>query len=1027
MMCASRRLAELAWAAAIVLIVGSSVWVGRAEAQLYSALHRPVPAGYYTFQTPHFQLIYQDRLFAEALETSALLERVYPEVRAAVGLRRALDVPVILNHYTDRANGFVSPWPFRQEIEAVNLRGKALSPRFPTWLETVAPHELAHAAHAESGHGFGVGWILRKIGPDMARSLNLSGPSGMNEGVAVWLESRLHPGAGRLNYSLFQMQFRAAMASGDPWSLAQMLEPPAYTRPFDRYYNGGGHLFEYLVEKQGIEFFHRTRNFYYRFPLFGYASALWYGTRMMPHKLGRQLRAHYDEAGRDFVQGLGTLTSPETIATKKGAAYRMPRWLDDRTLVAYASGYDLRPGFYRIDSETGTHEAIAHEGITEDFYFSLSRDRNRLYYSRYVPATFAPGRSIAEVFRLDVASGEATRLTEGARAYGAVEREGEVWVLGNLRQFNEWRRVDGRREEGEGRRAVERGEVVGRLERAAIVAIVPSSSAERIALVANFEGRQGIFEAVMEDGVLVEVRPWVIPADASVFDASWSPDGAYVVFSADPGGVANIYAYEVEAGRVAKLTNVAFGAIEPSVSPDGEWLAYVNYQHERYELVRIPFTPENGAGAAVVGDAAALGLSGSGSATVPTIDRDVDGRVPEISGGEAAPRLDGGEAAPELGGGRRMATVRRTGGEDEGAADEEWRGSGPFSPKPYRALMHVRPRVMYPFLVYQRPSENKGDVSLGFGGGVGVEWTDPLKTWTAHTSGYYQHGTFWGRVAVQSGHTIARPSLDVFRAPSTVSVLMRDADGSADTLRVGRDERGIGAGVQTPIVLSSNVFQTHAQVSFRAEYRQERLFGRGGEGVRAADDRITLNPTIQFVLHRQKNTRDVVPNSGLFLTATSRADVWAARGRGSRWLRADSRLHIPLLHGTNTGVQVHGRLVAQNRGGVIDLTTIFPRGYETSEAFLGRGTFATYGLEITQPLLFVDDGLFLIPIYLKAVFAYGFAESMQGVSVGSQTERLSVAGAGLGLQLRFAHSIDFTLRFAPVYKFAGGEWDWTLR
>ena len=964
----ARRKSVLRRTAELVLLLGACAGLMpplNAAAQLYSILHRPAPAEYYRFQTPHLRLIYQKGLFEEARETADVLERVYPEIDAAVGLRRSLDVPVILKHYTDQGNGFVSSWPFRQELDAVPLRGKALSQRFPSWFELVGLHELAHAAHAESGHGFGLGWILRRIGPDLARSLNLSGPRGINEGLAVWLESRLYPGAGRLNHSLFEMEMRAAILSNDPWSLAQMLEPPAYTRPFDRYYNGGAHVFEYLAGTEGIEFFHRTRNFFYRFPLLGYAPALWYGTGMMPHVVGRRIRQHYKEEVSAFQADRGPFTKADKIVSIDGASFRRPSWIDDRTLIAHAAGYALRPGFYRIDAETGDRDVIAHEAITEDMQFSLSADRQSILFSRYVTDVLAPVRRTAEIFRLDVASGDVTRLTSGARAFGPVPgEEGAVWVLVNGTQFNEWRALDGAD-----------ARLVGTLERTSIVAIHPSPNGERIAILANHGGRQGIFEAELEDGQLVQVRPLLVPEEASVFDVAWSPDGRHIVFSADPDGVSNIFALAMNSGRIMRLTSAEFGAIEPGVSPDGEWLAYVNYRHERFELVRIPFRPEG---------------------AVPQPFRLADDR-PAAAAADVS---------------------------SEGVSDQGGQGSAPFSPEKYNALTQMRPRVAYPFVVYEPPAKKDGDLSLGLGGGAGLEWADPMQVWAAHTRAYYQHGTLWGRAAVQSGRWILRPSADVYRSPSAVTVLRRQ-EGRVDTARVGRDERGVGVGVQTPVVLQSSVYQSQAHLSLRAEYRQERLFGLDNETLREADGRVAVNPAVQFIYGYQRNVRDLVPNSGLAVTAVSKVDVWAERGRPTRWVRADGRFYVPLLHRTNTGVQLNGRLLAQNRGGIVAVGTFVPRGYETDDLFLGEGLFVSYGMEITQPLWYVDDGLMLIPVYVKAIFIYGFAESMQ--KMGADGETLSVAGAGLGVELRLAHSFDVTLRIAPVYRFASEEWEWTLR
>ena len=1013
-----------------LVLIAAGVCTVDVLAQLYPVRHRPADATYRYFATPHFELIYEVGLHAEALEMAKLLERVYPGARFLAGLKRDLRMPVILNHFTDRANGFVSPLPFRQEIESVNLRGKTLSPRFHSWFETVAPHELMHAVHAESGDGFGVGWILRRLGRDLARSLNLSGPRGINEGAAVWFESRLRPSAGRLNYSLFEMEFRAAMLSDDPWSLAQMLEAPAYTRPYDRYYHGGAHLFEYMVEAGGnrvagrngdghpdisadeLAFFHRSRNFYYRFPLLGYGPALWYGARMRPATLERRLQAYYRNKGREFQTELGQTTEAEVIASTVGAAYRRPRWLDDNTIVAYLSGYDIRPGFYRVDVESGERELISHQALTEDAYWSFSADRSGIFFSRYVPSMFTPARSIAEIFFLQMSTGQVTRVTRDGRAFGAISSNtATLWALRNVTQFNEWievsnptkadqtERSGGGIEELDDSTEASRFARVGSIDRTSILSIEPISGSDQVAILMNRAGKQGIVGAILESGRLAEVEPWVLLDDASVFDMASSADGRYLLLAADPGGVSNVFAFDIEGRSLIQLTNVPFGAIEPSLSRDGRWLAYVNYRHERYELVRIPFRPDDGR-------VAEMTATPVREVVTDTLAYRIGDNIESNDGGDDDD--DGGIVS--LGGDDGIRNIETT---------------DPHESEPYRPLRNVRPRVIYPFLLYRRSTDDEDDANLGLGAGVGLEWADPLQYWSGHTSMFYQHARFWGRGRLQLGHVSARPSVEVFRTPSTVTVLQRMDGGRLDTVRVGRDERGVSLGVRTPVVFSANVFQTHAYASMVAEFRQERLFDEANRTIRPADDRVTLNPSINLSYRVQANPRDIVPNTGLVVFGTSKMDVWAESGQPSRWMQGNVSLYIPLLQEQNVSIQLNASMLTQNRGGVIDVAAFFPRGYETDNTFLGSGTFAKYGIEYTQPLIYIDDGFFLFPLYLKALFGYAFVESLHELQGASA--RFTTAGAGLGLQFRFAHSIDAAIRLASVYKFDAREWSVTFR
>jgi len=947
----------------VLSLILTLILVVPARAQFYQAWHRPVDVRYSTAASPHFRLIYQAGLENEAAELAELLERELPALEATIGLKRPLRMPVVLNRFTDRGNGLVTPTPFRQEIETAPHRGNTLSPRFPSWFETVAPHELVHAVHAESGSGFGVGWLLRRLGPDLARSLNLSAPRGINEGLAVWYESRRRPGAGRLHHSLFEMEFRAAMQSGRPWSLAQMLEPPSYSFPIDRYYHGGAHLLDLLERRDGdLSAFRRARDFYYRFPLLGFGVALWYGARMSPHSLGRQLRSEYRSSSGKPIDVEGH-ASPNIISSERGVVYRRPTWLDDGTLLVYARGYHLRPGFYTVDVRTGQRRRLAHEAISEDYLFNTDRDTASVLFTRYVPDRLEPLRQVSAAYRMDLRSGRASRITSGHRTHAAVESpHGTLWATQGDGQYNVWVEID---DTGESRR-------LARFPGSILKSIQPSPTGEHTIALVNVEGRQGLFEVVgNEDGF--GLAPLVLFRDGSVFDFSWGPQGEYIVFSADPGGKADLFAVEVATRAVFRLSDVAFGAIEPSLSSDRRTVAFIHYRHEAYELAQIPFELDHPVEDGLLMQAdEVITASGNGRAAVN----------PHTSAN---------------------AGLARSGR--------------------YRPLLEMRPRVAIPYLVYQRPTSNDEDVHLGLGVGLGLEWSDPLQYWVAHTSALYRVGTVWGRVALRTGRFLVRTSAEAFREPSTV--VIRRIDGEQiDTVRVGRDERGIGLSVGLPAVLEANVFQTRAEVRLAGEFIRESLFDAEGDHG-PSTDAVTLRPAAELSYRMQSNVRDIVPNSGLRISGFGRLDAWSSASSAARYARIRTELYLPWLRKLSTGIMLNGSLHTQNRGSIVDLTTFFPRGYETDAEFLGRGTYWKAGLEVTQPLWYIDNGFFLLPVYFRAVFVYGFVERMETISNDSPS--VTVVGAGMGVQLRVIHNINVTLRAAPVYRFREQDWAITLR
>ena len=121
------------------------------QSSIYSVVYRPPSAAYRVLESPHFDLIFQEGAEADAQRTAAVLEEALPSTRRLVGLQenQRLRMPVVLNAFNDRSNGFVRALPFKQEIERTGIKGNRLGTRTSSWLAAVAPHELTHAAHAE--------------------------------------------------------------------------------------------------------------------------------------------------------------------------------------------------------------------------------------------------------------------------------------------------------------------------------------------------------------------------------------------------------------------------------------------------------------------------------------------------------------------------------------------------------------------------------------------------------------------------------------------------------------------------------------------------------------------------------------------------------------------------------------------------------------------------------------------------------------------------------------------------------------
>jgi hypothetical protein len=71
----------------------------------------------------------------------------------------------------------------------------------------------------------------------------------------------------------------------------------------------------------------------------------------------------------------------------------------------------------------------------------------------------------------------------------------------------------------------------------------------------------------------------------------WSPDGQYLFFSSDRTGIYNIFAFSLPDKKLYQVTNVLGGAFQPSLSPDGKQLAFIEYHATGYELHLIKVDP----------------------------------------------------------------------------------------------------------------------------------------------------------------------------------------------------------------------------------------------------------------------------------------------------------------------------------------------------------------------------------------------------------------------------------------------------
>jgi WD40 repeat protein len=557
-------------------------WCAAAAAALAPAAARaqiPADAHWRVVTTPHFRVHYTTGLEPLARRAGARAEEAYAEI-AAVFVRppRGGRVDLVVTDNVDFSNGFATPFPRNRVVVFAHppVDDPSLA-YYDDWMQLVITHELTHVFHLDYARG--LPRLPRLVfGRTVLGFPNTNEPAWTKEGLAVYLESRLTR-AGRIRGTMHEMALRTAILEGRFFPIDRASGDPASWPSGNTSYVYGSMFLDWLSRRYGDE---KAREFVRRYGgqvipfLNDLAAHRAYGIGFTHawSEWRRELETRY-RAQADSLRAMG-LTEPE-ILTGEGRDTQFPRWSPDGRWIAYAvaSGRE-EPSERVVDAERRVR--VLASRTTASGSASWAADGRSLLTSMIDLRD--PFRYYADLFRID-AEGGRRRLTHDLRVVDPdVARDGRIVAV---------RSAPG----------TTVPVVLDRADAAPRDLVPPSLDVQwayprwspdgrRIALSRWREG--GFYDVVILD----ETGRVVAQAtdDRAVDSApAWSPDGRWVLFSSDRTGIANLYAYDTQDGRVMQVTSVLTGAFQPDVSPDGRWIAFQYYRADGYHVARIPFDP----------------------------------------------------------------------------------------------------------------------------------------------------------------------------------------------------------------------------------------------------------------------------------------------------------------------------------------------------------------------------------------------------------------------------------------------------
>ena len=201
-----------------------------------------------TAESAHFKVNYRSAWRVQAERVVLAAERAYPKVTKALDWEPRKKTEILLIDQYDLPNGYATPTPF-------NTIGIFLAPPDEgqlldnsNWLDLLMTHEFTHTVHLDQVRSMPT--IFRNLfGRDPLFFPNIFQPRWAIEGLAVYNESEIGTGRGRLQGPVFEAWLRAEAKSGF-LSLAE-INSEGRALPPSKAYLYGAYFYEFLARRYG--------------------------------------------------------------------------------------------------------------------------------------------------------------------------------------------------------------------------------------------------------------------------------------------------------------------------------------------------------------------------------------------------------------------------------------------------------------------------------------------------------------------------------------------------------------------------------------------------------------------------------------------------------------------------------------------------------------------------------------------------------------------------------------------------------
>ncbi|QNL47781.1 hypothetical protein H8S90_13215 [Olivibacter sp. SDN3] len=531
-------------------------------AQIFDDNQNPPSVKWRQIKTEHFQIIYATEFEDGAQTLTNILENSIKRVSKSIGIKPR-KISIILQNRDVVSNGFVQLAPRRSEFATTPPQQMD----YQDWLNSLAIHELRHVVQFDGLSGHFKPPLLEQLGLAI---FGVTLPPWFYEGDAVAIETVLTP-SGRGRLPSWELPFRTNTLSNLKYSYQKdFLGSLKSITP--GYYELGYFMTTKMRRDYGEDFINQLMKDMVKKPLrpYNFSRALVHATGYNTKSWHRKTVQELDSLWREQLQKTSPITYEYFPHTKPQEIvdYLLPQALPSGEIIALQRSYHSVPKIVILSKENTVKEVIK-TGIQTHPHFSYGGGKiiwdEMRYDKRYHK------RSFHVINSYNLATKSYRQLSFKTRLFSpTVSPDGKTIATVEIDLSNQVNLILLDSDTGAEKKRITIPSHI----------MIQTPSFDK-------EGKNIIATATSSNGTsLIEINSYTEETnllidwqEQQIERPIYTPFG--IVFKAHYNGIDNIYCLE-PSKNIRQLTNVSYGAFNPSYDQFSETLYFNNYQPNGY-------------------------------------------------------------------------------------------------------------------------------------------------------------------------------------------------------------------------------------------------------------------------------------------------------------------------------------------------------------------------------------------------------------------------------------------------------------